>query len=126
MIRRKDVGSPGEVLLDYVILSGTGQLGDVFSLFHRIGYVQAQQPGGSGVYGHRGVHFSNRNTCHQFAHVPQVCDGNPNFADLPLGQRRVRVISDLSWQIEGYGEPSLTFRQIAAVELIRSLRRGMT
>ena len=74
---------------------------------------------------HRRVHPFQRNVVEERAHIPQMRDRNADFADFAARQPVVAVIAGLGWEIEGDREPGLPFGQIASVERVGRLGRGM-
>ena len=50
-------------------------------------------------------------------------DRHADLADLAAGELVIGVVAGLGRQVEGDGEPRLSLREVAAIELVRGLRR---
>ena len=94
---REDVGPPGQVLLDDVVLRGAPQRGAVHAVIRGVGDVEAEQPCRGGVDRHRRVHLALRDAVEQRAHVTEMCDGHADLAHLAPGQGMVRVVARSGW-----------------------------
>jgi hypothetical protein len=125
-LRAEDVGAARQVLLDDVVLRGTGELGDVVTVLFRQRLIHAEQPHRGRVDRHGGVHRLERELVEEHAHLAEVRHGDADLADLSTRQDVVGVVAGLSRQIEGDREAGLALRQVVAVELVRRPRRGMT
>ena len=117
-LRRKDIGAARQIFLDDVVLRRAGQRRAGRALLFGGGDVKRQQPGGRRVDGHRGVHLVQRDAVEQGHHVTQMTDGNANLAHFALGQRMIRIIAGLGWQIEGDGQSGLSPRQVGAEQFV--------
>ena len=124
--RRKDVGPPGQVFLDQVVLGGALQDLGVRPLLFRQGHIERQQPGRRGIDGHGGVHPRQGDLVEQGPHVPQMADGHADLADLPPGEDMVGVVAGLGRQVEGDGEPGLALVQIGPVQAVGHGRGGVS
>ena len=104
---RVDVGAPGHVLLQDVVLDGAAEQRrvDPVLLGHQL--VEEQQDGRGGVDGHRGGDLVERQAGQQQAHVGQRVDGHPDLAHLALGPGMVGVVAHLGGQVEGARQPGL-------------------
>ncbi len=99
--RRVDVGPPGHVLLEDVVLDGAAQRfgGHALLLGHEL--VEQQQDGRRGVDGHRRRDLVEGQVGEQQAHVGEGVDGHADLAHLALGTRVVRVEAHLGGEVEG-------------------------
>ncbi len=123
--RREDVRPAREVLLDDVVLRRPLQLGDVRALLLRDHLVHRQQPHGGGVDGHGGVHLLQRDVLEQPSHVAEVSDGDPDPSDLAAGEDVVGVVAGLRREVERDREAGLALGEVASVELVGRLGRGV-
>ena len=104
---RVDVGPPGDVLLQDVVLDGAAQQFRVDPVLLGDQLVEEQQDGGRGVDRHRRRHLVEGQAGQQRPHVGERVDGHAHLADLALGPRVVRVVAHLGGQVEGAGQPGL-------------------
>ena len=118
VLGREDVGAAGQVLLDDVVLGRPREVARSRALLLGRDHVEAQQPHGGGVDGHRGVHVRERDAVEEPAHLAQVRDGHPDLADLAASQRGVGVVAGLGGQVEGDRQAGLPLGQVGAVELV--------
>ncbi len=105
--RRKDVGPAGDVLLQDVVLHGTGEfLGrHALALGHRD--IEAEQDGGGRVDGHRGRRAIEGDPVEQLLHVLDARDGDADLARLAPRHFVVGVVAHLSRQVERHAEAAL-------------------
>ncbi len=118
LLRRKDVGAPGEVFLDDIVLRGPLQQSDVFTAFPGQRHIERQQPHRSGVDGHRGVHLLKGNAFEESVEVFQAVDRYADLADLRASNGMIGGVAALGGQIKGDREAGLPFVQIGAVEFV--------
>lgn len=123
--RREDVRPAREVLLDDVVLGGALEQGDVRALLLGGHLVERQQPHGRGVDRHRGVHLLQGYVLEQPTHVAQMGDRDPDPAHLAAGEDVVGVVSGLGRQVEGDRQTRLALGEVAAVQLVGRLGRGV-
>ena len=83
-LRRIDVGTSGDVLLEYVVLYRPGELCGVHTLVLADQLVKQEQHGGGCVDRHRGGHLAQRDAIEQHAHVIDRVDRHTYLADLAL------------------------------------------
>jgi hypothetical protein len=124
--RREDVRAAGQVLLDDVVLGRPLEPGDVRALLLRDDLVERQQPHGRGVDGHRGVHLLQGDVLEQPAHVTEVRDRDADPADLAAGEDVVGVVAGLRRQVERHRQTRLPLGEVAPVQLVGRLGRGVT
>ncbi len=122
---REGVGAARKELLDDVVLRRALQP----LLGHALGLggddVQRQQPRRRGVDRHRGVHLPERDAVHQRFHVAAVGDRHADLADLAASQLVIGVVPGLGRQVERDRQPRLALLEVAPVQLVRRLRRGV-
>ena len=123
--RREDVGAPGDVLFEDVVLDRATEIVGINALLPGHGDGHGQEDRGRGVDGHGGADPIQGDTVEEPLHVLQGRDGHPHPAHLPLGQGVVRVVADLGGQIEGHGEPRLPLLQEILVATVRLLGGGV-
>jgi hypothetical protein len=92
---REYVGSPREVLLDDVVLGGTGQLRDVRALLLGRRQIEGQQPHRRSIDRHGRVHVLQRDAVEQGPHIADVGNRYAYLADFALRQLRVGVVTSL-------------------------------
>ncbi len=94
---RVDVGPPGDVLLQDVVLDRPADLGvgDPLLLGHQL--VEQQQDAGGGVDGHRRRHLVEREARQQEPHVVDRVDGHPDLAHLAHRRGGGRSRSPSGW-----------------------------
>ena len=121
---RVDVGAPGHVLLQDVVLDGAPEQGrvDPVLLGHQL--VEEQQDGGGGVDGHRGGDLVEREPGQQEPHVGHRVDGHPHLSHLALGTRMVRVVAHLGGEVEGARQAGLARIQQELEPLVGRLGRA--
>ena len=83
---REDVGAPGQVLLDDVVLGGALELPRVDAVALGHGDVEREQPRRGGVDRHRGVHAVEGDALEQRRHVLDVTDRHAHLAHLAAGE----------------------------------------
>src|SRR5690606_8150531 len=103
-----DVGPPGDVLLEDVVLDGAAQLCRGHALFLGDQLVEQQQDGGRGVDGHRGGHLAEGDALEEAAHVVERVDGHTDLPDLSGGERSIEVVQYCDWKVEGEREKGLS------------------
>ena len=106
--RRVDVGVPGDVLLEHVVLDRAPQLRTVDALFVADGDVHREQHRGGRVDGHRRRDFVEGDPVENRLHVVKRVDGDAGLADLARRHRVVGVVAHLGRQVEGRRKPRLT------------------
>ena len=121
--RRVDVGPPGHVLLQDVVLDGAAQRVGRHALLLGHQLVEQQQDGGGGVDGHRRRDLVEGQAGQQQAHVGQRVDGHPDLAHLALGPGVVRVEPHLGGEVEGARQPGLARAQEELEALVGVLGR---
>ena len=105
--RRVDVGPPGDVLLQDVVLDGAADLLARHALLLGHQLVEEQQDGAGGVDRHGRRDLVHREVGHEETHVGQRVDGDADLAHLALGPGVVGVVAHLGRQVEGAREPGL-------------------
>ena len=121
--RRKDVGPPGDVLLEDVVLCGAADLHPRYPLGLRCRDVHGQQHGGRGIDGHAGADLAQRQAIQEDGHVGQAADRHAYPADLTLGGRCIGVVAHLGRQVERDGQAGLALGQEVAEPAVRLLSR---
>ncbi len=124
--RRIDVGVPGQVLLQDVVLDGAGQfrLGDPLLLGGHDEPGQDRQD--RAVHRHRHGHLVEGDLVEEDLHVFDRVHGNTHLPDIAGDPGVVRVVSPVGGQIEGDGEPLLPGGEVLPVEGIRFPGGGET
>ena len=117
--RRIDIGPPGDVLLEDVVLDRAAQAlrGDTGLLGHDL--IEQQEDGRRGVDGHRRGDTVEREVGQQRPHVLDRVDGH---AHLALGPRMIGVVAHLRGQVEGARQPGLAVPEEELEPLVRRLR----
>ena len=123
--RREDVRPARQVLLDDVVLGRALELGDVRALLLGDHLVERQQPHGGGVDRHRGVHLLQGDVLEQPPHVAEVRDRHADPADLAAGEDVVGVVAGLGRQVERDRQAGLALGEVAPVQLVGRLGRGV-
>jgi len=87
------------------------------------GHVHREQDRRGGVDGHRRGDLTQGQVVEQHIHVLDGTDGHAHPADLPGGERRIRVVAHLRGQVEGDRQPRLALLEQVAEALV-GLARG--
>jgi hypothetical protein len=82
----KDIGAPGGILFEDVVLHRAPEFVETHPLLFSHGQVHGHDDGAGGIDGHGGGDLVQGNALEEALHVPQGVDGHPDFAHLPLGQ----------------------------------------
>ena len=106
-----DVGSPGDVLLQNVILNRARQMLRRDLPAPRQGDQQGQQHRGGGVDRHRDRDPVERDSPEELLHVAQTVDSHAGSAHLSGRHGRIGVHAHLGGQIEGYRKSGLAQSQ---------------
>ena len=122
--RRVDVGPPGDVLLQDVVLDGAADLLPRHALLLGHQLVEQQQDGAGRVDRHGGRDLVHREVGHEEAHVGQRVDGHADLAHLALGAGVVRVVAHLGREVEGAREAGLAGVEKELEALVRGLGRA--
>ena len=120
---REDVGAPGDVLLEHVVLDRPAELVPGYPLLLGDQLVQQEQDRGRRVDRHAGGDLGQRDAVEQPPHVIDRVDGHADLADLAVRDRVVRVVSHLRGQVERHGQPMGTCGEQLVVALV-GLRGG--
>ena len=115
---RKDVRSPGRVLLEDVVLDCARDLLRRASLLLGHQLIKKQEHGGGRVDRHRRGNLLERDVLEQDLHVLERVDRHTHLADLAVGHGIVRVVADLGGQVEGDRQPGLALLQKKPVALV--------
>ena len=109
---RKHVGAPGEILLDDVVLGRALELVGADTLAFSGGCVERQQPGRSGVDGHRRIHAVQGDLVEERGHVVDMTNRHTHLAHLSPGQGMIRVVPGLGGEVEGHGKTGLAAGEV--------------
>eukprot|EP00828_Plagiopyla_frontata_P029128 TRINITY_DN37681_c0_g1_i1.p2 TRINITY_DN37681_c0_g1~~TRINITY_DN37681_c0_g1_i1.p2 ORF type:complete len:254 (+),score=34.53 TRINITY_DN37681_c0_g1_i1:23-784(+) len=119
-----DIGAAGGILLQDIVLDGPPEFFGVRPLFFRHHDIHGQQHRRRRIDGHGGADLFKGNFLEQGFHVRQGVDGHAHLSHFPDGHFMVRIITDLSGEIKGYGKSRLPLVQQKAVSFIGLLGRG--
>ena len=96
----ENISTATQVFLNNVVLCSSPERAGCDSAVFSVRNVETKQPGGRRIYRHGRVHLLYRDFIKQDAHLTQVVNRDPNFADFADSEGMVRVVSSLGWQIE--------------------------
>src|SRR3989442_10368122 len=109
-LRRIDVGIPGYVLLQNIILLSSPQLPLWDPLLQSNCGIQAEQDRSRRVDCHASADFAKIDSIEQPSHIVDTADSDPDLTYLPMRSRMIRVKTELCWKIEGCAEARLSVR----------------
>ena len=111
---RIDVSSPGDVLLEDVVLYRAGETAGIgaLPLGHR--HVESQQDGGGSVDGHRGGNFLQWDALEERLHILQRIDGHAHFSHFAERFGSVGVVPKLGGQVESNRQTGLALLEQVA------------
>ena len=108
-------GSPRDVLFQYVVLDGPGDLRRWGALFFRHGDVHGVKNRRRRVDGERGADLAEGDVFKEGFHVGEGVDGDADLAHLSLGAGAVAVQAELGGQVEGDREAGVALVKQKAV-----------
>ncbi len=123
---RIDVGVPGQVLFEDVVLDGALQLLLLDALLLGGPDPHGQNRDNGAVHGHGDGHLVQRDAVEEDLHVLDGVDGHAGLADVTGNTGVVRVVTAVGGKAESYRQTLLTGGQVFAVELVGSLGSGET
>ena len=91
--RRENIGSPGQVFLEDIVLNRTSEGGSGDTLSSGRDQVECKQSGRRRIDGHGSRHRVKRDSPEKAGHVLDGIDGDARAANLCLSQRMIRVES---------------------------------
>ncbi len=100
--RGENIGPPGDVFLQNVILDRTGKFPKADALLLSHCYVHGKQDGCRSIYRHRRGYFPEGDLTEEGLHVGKTVNGHPHLAHFPAGHGMVRVIAYLGRKIESH------------------------
>ena len=113
---RINIGVPGQVLLQDIVLNGAGQ----FLLGHPLFFGRNDEAGQNrqdrAVHGHGDGHVVERDLIEEDFHVFDRINGNTDLSDIADDPGIVRVVSSVGSQIKGDGKPLLPGGEVFSIK----------
>ena len=109
-LRRIDVGIPGNVLLQNIVLRSSPQLPLRDPLLQSSRSIQAEQNRSGRVDCHASADLAEIDSIEQPSHIVDTADSDSDLAHFPMRSWMIRVKAELRWKIEGSAKSSLSMR----------------
>src|SRR5438046_7463938 len=107
---RLDVGIPGNVLFQNIILRSSTQLPLRDPLLQSNSGIQAEQDRCRRVDCHASADFAKVDSIEQPSHIVDTADSDSDLAHFPIRSWMIRVKAELRWKVEGSAKSSLSMR----------------
>src|SRR5438034_11395148 len=107
---RIDVGIPGNVLFQNIILRRSSQLPLRDPLLQSNSGIQAEQDRCRRVDCHASADFAKVDSIEQPSHIVDPADSDSDLAHFPMRSLMIRVKAQLRWKVEGSAKSSLPMR----------------
>src|SRR5207245_11182448 len=109
-LRRIDVGIPGNVLLQNIVLRSSPQLPLQDPLLQSSRSIQAEQNRSGRVDCHASADLAEIDSIEQPSHIVDTADIDADLAHFPMHSWMIRVKTEMCWTIEDSDRSSISMR----------------
>src|SRR5437879_8528991 len=117
-LRRIDVGIPGNVLLQNIILRSSPQLRLRDPLLQSSRSIQAEQNRSGSVDCHASADLAEIDSIEQPSHIVDTADSASDLANFPMRSWMIRVKAELRLKIDGSAKFSVSIKDLILVWLV--------